>query len=103
MLGEALKQLRLFHGVKQKDLAIALGLSASYVSEIEKGIKTNITIDIIEKYSDFFDVKMSDLIIFSEQLSDDENLRPANKRIANKILKVMSWISENKFADEKSS
>ena len=38
-LNEALRLVRVFHDKKIKDLAIELGVSASYITDIEKGNK----------------------------------------------------------------
>lgn len=101
MLGEALKQLRLFHGVKQKDLAEAINVSPSYLSEIEKGRKDNITIELVNKYADFFGVRNSDLFMFSEKLSEQTSQNPANRKVARKALKIMAWISSQNENDAK--
>ena len=53
MLSEALRLIRTFHDLKQKQLAEQIGLSRSYISEIEKGHKIP-TLDVIEKYSTRF-------------------------------------------------
>jgi len=101
MLGEALKQLRLFYGVKQKDLADSINLSSSYISEIEKGKKKNIPIEIINKYAEFFQIDSSYIILFSEGLAEDSPKLRVNKKAARKILRIMNWISEKReFQDE---
>ena len=104
MLGEALRQLRLFYGIKQKDLARRLGVSASYLSEIEKGEKPNISMDIIKKYSDVFRISPSYILLFSEKLQQNEQEIKINKNAAKKILNIMRWISEKReFADDEKS
>ena len=40
MLGEALRLIRVYHDLKQKQVAERLDISTSYLSEIEKGHKT---------------------------------------------------------------
>ncbi len=40
MLGEALRLIRVFHDLKQNELARQLGVSQSHLSDIERGEKT---------------------------------------------------------------
>ncbi|WP_297731213.1 helix-turn-helix transcriptional regulator [uncultured Maricaulis sp.] len=94
MLSRALKQLRVFHGLKQVELASRLGVSASHVSEIEKGTKTP-SLDLIDQYAREFRVPASSILYFSEQLSQPHNGRGA---VAEKVLKILEFIS----FDEKS-
>jgi transcriptional regulator with XRE-family HTH domain len=63
MLGKALRLIRVFHDLSQKDLAEKLEISKSYISEIESGKKTP-TIDLLNKYSNFFDIPTKRLFIF---------------------------------------
>ena len=39
MIGDRLKKLRVEKGLSQKELAVSLGTSQGYISDIEKGIK----------------------------------------------------------------
>ena len=40
MIHDALVAIRKYHGISQTELSIQLGISNSYLSEIEKGKKT---------------------------------------------------------------
>ena len=96
MLYRALKMLRSYHQFKQIDLAKKLGISNSYLSEIESGEKT-ISIELLEKYSEIFDIPVSSIMLFSEQI--DNNQKPGSKlkvAAANKILRLLEWIDERK-------
>ena len=44
----------------------ALGISNSYLSEIERG-KKNVSIDLLNRYADIFGVRVSSLMRFSEE------------------------------------
>jgi transcriptional regulator with XRE-family HTH domain len=94
MLNRALKLLRTYHQLKQVDLAKRLGISNSYLSEIETGLKAP-GIDLLEKYSDIFKMPVSSIMLFSERMSDGktagEQLRVA---AADKILRLLEWIDE---------
>lgn len=53
--------------MKSVELAEKLGISSSYLSEIEKG-KKQPPISLINKYSDIFDINVSAILAFSEKI-----------------------------------
>jgi transcriptional regulator with XRE-family HTH domain len=96
MINRALKTLRLYHNVKQSDLAESLFISKSYLSEIESGKKT-VSFDMLEKYSREFDIPVSAMVFFSEELDNEKRNGLAEKfrlGCADKILKVLEWSVE---------
>ena len=97
MLNEALRLIRAFHDIKQKDLADKLGISNSYLSEIESGNKTP-TLEIIEKYSDVFNMPSSSILFFSENLNNGEKSDKTRKHISKKVIRILDWISEKSVA-----
>ena len=97
MLNEALRLIRVFHDFKQKELADRLGISNSYLSEIESGNKTP-TLELIEKYSDIFSMPSSSILFFSENLNNGEKTNKARTHISKKVLKILDWISEKNVA-----
>lgn len=102
MLNEALKQIRVFHQIKQVELANNLGISKSYLSEIESNKKT-VSMDLLEKYAEYFSVPASSLMLFSENIEAAKKSDKLRLKCANKILKAMEWISARyeKEADPK--
>lgn len=95
MLYTALKLLRRYHGMTQKELAERLGISNSYLSEIETGVKKDsITVDLLEKYAGIFGIPVSSLLLFSEQIDSKRRTDRLRVQAASKILKVLSWIDE---------
>lgn len=70
-LGLKIKQLRSDYsfntGIKltQKDLADKLGLSRSYLGDIESG-RTNASDEILHKLSEIFDINYSELLKFKQ-------------------------------------
>ena len=90
MISEALKLVRVYHNMKQKDLADALELSPSYLNEIESG-KKQVTLDVLEKYSQHFKIPISSLLYFAEQKGRLGEQRQVNP-IAAKALKMLDWI-----------
>ena len=91
MLNEALKQIRLFHQIKQFDLAGELGISKSYLSEIESGRKS-ISMEILHKYAEIFSVPVSSLLLFSENMDAAKTSDKLRLGCAKKIIKVMEWV-----------
>lgn len=95
MLNEALKLVRLFHHLKQIELAEKLGISKSYLSEIESGKKTP-NLEIINKYSETFDIKPSSLLLFSESIQDNSFVDKSRIKIATKAVNILQWIANSK-------
>jgi len=93
MLNEALRLIRVFHDLNQKDLADKLGISNSYISEIESGKKTP-TLEVIEKYSAVFNMPSSSILFFSENFNNGEKFEKTRKHISNKVIKILDWISD---------
>jgi len=94
MLHKALKLTRQYHEMTQLELANKLGISKSYLSEIESGKKV-INIDLLNKYSDCFDVPVSSLVFFSESVENKGVLPKAFKKvIADKMINIMEWVIE---------
>ena len=100
MVGEALKLLRIFNGYKSAELAEKLGISQSYVSEIENN-KKQPTMDILDKYASVFEMKKSTLL-FAEALENDVEVQNDKKQkvalAGMKLLKILERVG--KFEDE---
>jgi len=97
MISEALRLIRVFHDLKQQELASRLKLSNSYVSEIESGKKVP-TIEVMQKYADEFDIPVSSILFFSESLQSldkgKRRNRDARKIVSDKILKFLQFIEQ---------
>ncbi len=93
MIHQALKIIRQFHGLTQAELALKLGMSKSYLSEIESG-KKSVGYELLEKYSELFDVPVSSLVLFSENMDNPGSI-PEKFRsvVAGKIIKIMEWVA----------
>ena len=93
MLHRALKTLRSFHRLSQVELARRLNISNSYLSEIESGIKKP-GLDLLEQYELVFQIPVSSILLFSEELGQNTLGRRIQVKAANKVLKMLEWIAE---------
>jgi transcriptional regulator with XRE-family HTH domain len=93
MLSRALKLLRTFHQLNQNELAKILGISNSYLSEIESGNKKP-SLELLNKYSLAFKVPVSSILLFSEKLEEKKGSKILREKAADKILRILEWISE---------
>lgn len=69
MIGESIKRNRLNKKMTLSDLARQTGLSKSYLSYIERGIKPNPSIEVLKKITRVLDLPLSDILpeSFSER------------------------------------
>lgn len=91
MINEALRLLRVFHDLKQFELADRIGVSKSHISEIESGAKTP-SLELIQKYSDEFRVPVSAIMFFAEEIPTAKRGEKARTKIASSVLDLLSFI-----------
>jgi transcriptional regulator with XRE-family HTH domain len=92
MLNEALRLIRVFHDVSQKDMAARLQISAPYLSEIEVG-KKEPTLALLRKYGEEFNIPMSSSMFFSEHMQDGEAASRLKTSISGKLLALLKFIA----------
>lgn len=90
MLNQALRLIRTFYDISQSELSSALGISNSYLSEIESG-KKQPTIEILTKYSEKFDIPLSSILFFSENLDSNKPSDKIRLHVAKKIVSILEW------------
>lgn len=96
MLHDALRLIRVYHDMKQGELAEKLGISKSYMSEIEKGTKSP-TVELINKYAEVFEIPASSILFFSEKMENPQAngaARQARQFVAAKIIKLLQFLEE---------
>ncbi|MCG8442210.1 MAG: helix-turn-helix domain-containing protein [Caulobacterales bacterium] len=102
MLSEALRLLRVFHDMKQKEIADKLGVSKSYVSEIENGNRTP-SLGVIRRYSEVFRVPVSSIMFFSEHIEGAQRGSTPSDRarsaIASKIIGFLQMVEDKSEID----
>ena len=101
-LAEALRLIRVFHDLKQYELSDRLGISQSYLSEIESGRKEP-SIGLIKKYSQEFKIPLSSILFFSERLYNrqkmDQESEEMRKVISQKIVNFLQFVEEKTDQD----
>lgn len=98
MLGRALRLIRRYHELTQEQLASRIGISKSFVSEIESGDKRP-SLDVIESYSAEFKIPVSSIMIFSEQLERRTSTSNVRSLISRKVLAMLEAIDARAEAD----
>lgn len=94
MINKALRIIRQYHNMKQAELSEKLGISKPYLSEIESGKKA-VSYDLLERYSEIFNIKTSSLVFFSESLDSKNKLSEKFRAaFAGKIIQIMEWVVE---------
>lgn len=98
MINDALRLLRLYLGISQKQIATELDISQSMVSEIESGAKS-VSMEILERYSEKLNVRMSQILFFAEELEGEPIKLKGKLIIASRVLALLETLSPREIAD----
>lgn len=98
MLNDALRLAREFHNLNQSQAAEKLGVSQSFLSEIESGKKTP-SLDILQKYAEAFSLPASAFLRFLEALDEKKTRPDFERKVAEKLVKMMQWVTKQKEAN----
>ena len=88
IINDALRLLRLYCGFSQSALASKLDVAQSLVSDVENGRK-NVTMDLLEAYSNATGVRMSQLLFFAEEIEGQPVGRRGHLIVADSVLKLL--------------
>ena len=88
IIGTRLKSLRLENGISQKDLANSIETSVQTITQIET-FRREPTLDIIEKYSNYFSIPIEDIVRGLNQISKSLNIESTLDTARNLILEAM--------------
>lgn len=99
MIHEALRLIRIFHDLKQVELAKKLGVSKSHISEIEKGNKSP-SLDLIQKYSAEFKIPVSSIMFFAEELPNAKSGDRIRSKIAGKVIDILRFVERKADAED---
>ena len=87
----ALRLIRVYHDLNLSSASKRVGLSKSYISEMERGRK-KVTLEVLGKYSAAFNLPVSSLMLFAEQAENNRFSEKTRVNIADKALKMLEWI-----------
>jgi len=85
VIGKIIKYFRYINDISIKKLSDKTGISVTYITELEKGNKNNISIDILIKLSKGFNISSSSLMKIIEDV-EENNL--SDKVLMLHILKL---------------
>ena len=91
-IGELLKKLRLIYSFKAVEVCSKLNISPSYLSEIEHNKRVP-SLELLEEFAKLFDIKLSTLILISEEYAEMRKANKAEIAIQKKMIKLV-----NKYA-----
>lgn len=69
-ISSVLRLLRISNDLSIKQLSEQTGISISYITEIEKGVRTKPSIDIIDRYSKALNVSKKTIMFFQEEFDE---------------------------------
>jgi len=92
MIGRALRVMRVLNDFTGKDMAESLGICTTYLYDIENG-KENPSTELLQKYADAFEVKLSTIMAFKKRI-DSGNL--LGSKFMNTVLALMEFVAEGK-------
>ena len=98
MLNKALRLIRVFHDLSQKDVAAKLQIAPSYLSEIEAG-KKEPTLLLLKRYSEEFQIPMSSILFFAEHMDDGVAASRLKTAVSGKVLKLLDFIAARSGRD----
>ena len=94
MYNRALKLIRQYHRLTQVELAEALGLSKSFVSELESEDGKTPSLDVLTRYAEYFRLPLSSLLLFAERTNSGDFGERSRVFAASKVLKMLEWLEE---------
>lgn len=93
MIGDVLKRTRFVYGYKASEMSSELGISASYLSEIENN-KKHPSLELLQKYADIYGIRLSSLILLSENYDEAEKLGKGTAFIRNMMENLIHSMSK---------
>lgn len=97
MIGDVLKRTRVIYGYKASEMSSELEISASYLSEIENN-KKQPSLELLQKYADIYGIRLSSLILLSENMDEAEKSGKGTIFIRNIMVHLIQSMS--KAADD---
>ncbi|MEK4508828.1 helix-turn-helix domain-containing protein [Paenibacillus sp. FSL K6-2524] len=100
MIGDVLKRTRAIYGYKATEMSSMLGISNSYLSEIENN-KKQPSLEILQNYSKILGIKLSSLILLAEDFEEASKNNKSQEFIKNMMLRLVNFMSKSEgLSDE---
>jgi len=93
VIGEVLMRLRKIYGYKAVEMSKHLGISPSYLSEIENG-KKQPSLDLLKKYAQLFEIRLSSLILLAESYEEAEEQGKGTAMIRSMMISLINNMSK---------
>lgn len=93
MIGDVLKRTRAIYGYKATEMSELLDISNSYLSEIENN-KKKPSLELLEKYSRIYNIKLSSLILLSEDYDEATKENKGDNFIRTMMLRLINGMSK---------
>ncbi|HDR9003006.1 TPA: helix-turn-helix transcriptional regulator [Burkholderia vietnamiensis] len=90
---EALRLIRVYHDIKQKEMSVRVGVGVPAISMLESGQRQP-SIEVLHKYAGAFGVPMSSILFLAEQLASPPIQRPVSKTIHKTVIQILNWIAD---------
>lgn len=87
----------MIYGYKASEMSSLLGISNSYLSEIENN-KKQPSLELLENYSKILGIKLSSLILLSENFDEAEKQNRSQEFIKSMMLRLINFMSKNEDA-----
>lgn len=88
MIGDILKRTVTIYGYKASEMSELLQISKSYLSEIENN-KKQPSLELLEKYSKIYGMKLSSLILLSENYDEANKSNKGDRFIRAMMIKFI--------------
>lgn len=91
ILSDVLRLLRIANDLSITELANKIGVSKSYVSELERGLKKRPSLDLIDKYSEALNVDKQTIMFFIDDFSNSQK-----EQYQIRLFKILKKLIEKK-------
>lgn len=101
MIGDTLKRIRGIYGYKASELSSLIGISSSYLSEIENN-KKQPSLELLQKCADVYGIKLSSLILLSESYEEAVAKGRGTAMIRSLMMGLINKLSTEEQEDHES-
>ena len=96
MLGEVLRNIRIFYETTLTELSQEFDISQGYLSDIERG-KKEPSLDVLKMYSEKFSIPLSGILFFHENINEPKRLNKFRKLLGRHTLQLIQFLVGEKI------